>query len=197
MTLARRPYPSPRRASTSRWLPSGSGTPFCRSERPRLSSAPKTVFSPTSRAASATRATGSLAPSRKLYDEWQCSSAQAGPSAAGDVAPGGSGSGPSTGGLRGSRMTRAPSPDSGSPSSSSAPSFEACPSALFEPQDRRRSNSFQGIGGLFQPMIVPAAQNGGTSSSGAAGSPADPIGSDAVGPARSSSVGPTGSGSTM
>ena len=55
---ARQPaVPPGSRARTSRWLPSGSGTPVWRSDSPRLSSAPKMVPTPDPRAASARRTT--------------------------------------------------------------------------------------------------------------------------------------------
>src|SRR5215470_714605 len=84
------------------------------------------------RAASATSSAGLEAPSRKLYDEWQCSSAQGG-----TWPPG-----PAAGARAGSRVTGRGGDRSASASSAGPP----------VPQDSRRWSSRHGTGGLSHPM---------------------------------------------
>src|SRR6185437_2667972 len=108
-------------------------------------------------AAALIKLSGSDAPSRKLYEEWQCNSAQGITSSA------------SSGSMR--RLARlvppvvvpsallppvvVPSallPLAALPLASFSPSALSPPPSSAFPQDRRRSNSRHDTGGLFQPI---------------------------------------------
>src|SRR5215469_14957853 len=103
-------------------------------------------------AAALIKLSGSDAPSRKLYEEWQCSSAQ------------GITSSPSSGSIRRLATLNAGGLPTALSSAallsaallSAALSSSALPSsALGFPQERRRSNSRHGTGGLSQPIFQP------------------------------------------